>query len=490
MAEFWVSSEDLTAIMSAATNNDSLPASLESTVHRLIADTERTITLLDAEVDRIQPELDRLRNQRQSHVDLLRRYRTVVAPHRKLPIEMLQEIFINCSLDPVLIPIELDRAPWKLARVCSKWRHVALATPTLWSDIQVPHIYAMTSALKSARMMQRLFDYSGKSPISLDIVFHYSTHSESDRDSVSGLTELLVAAAARLEHLSFYSNHISIHRLFSLPPGSMEKLRSLKMVDVALRASASTLGTAPNLRQITFVDKFPSTIDNIPFPQLTHLTIVKTEMASGIAFLILTLCRDLVQCTLHFRNDNQLQTDLHSQDKPKILPRLEKLQLQVKNGSGVALLWISFLSLPSLVDFCFTNDRWSPHTKWHPAWTPVITHSGLLENLDLRLDISAAELEDVLGGAPKLLRLDISHKSIPQSALSRMSPGDLLPLLNSLRCSFALDATPDALFDMLESRKGIAPIAEVGIYLSSTAHLHLHRIQRLIEDGWKIDLLH
>ncbi|RDB16885.1 hypothetical protein Hypma_002526 [Hypsizygus marmoreus] len=480
MEESWLSSQDRAAIMSVATNNEFLPASLESTVHRLIADTERYIALLDAEIDCIQPTLYRLRNQRQNHIDLLRRYRTVVAPHRKLPVEMLQEIFIMCSLDALRTRIMLDRAPWTLARVCSKWRHVALATPTLWSNIQVPHIYDTISALKSVRVMQRLFAYGRNSSISLDIVFNYPGHSEPDD---SQLTRLLVAAAARLEHLSFNGNHRSIHTLLSLPPGSMENLRSLKIADVVLKTSACTLRTAPNLRRVTFVYKFPSTIDNIPFHQLTHLTIVKTEMTSATAFRILTLSRDLVQCTLHFVNDSQVQTDTYSQNKPKILPRLETLQLQVTSGPGV--LWISFLSLPSLVDFCFTN--FDSSIKWHPAWMPVITHSGLLKNLDLRLDISAAELEDVLGGAPKLLSLDISPKSIPPSILSRMSPGDLLPLLKSLRCSFALDAAPDAFVDMLESRKDVAPIAEVGFY--NKAPLHQPRIQKLIKDGCDMRLL-
>ncbi|RDB16888.1 hypothetical protein Hypma_002525 [Hypsizygus marmoreus] len=495
MEDFCLFPEDHKAIVSAATNNEFLPASLHSTVHRLITDTERSTELLDDEIVRAQAVIDRLHNQHSRLVSQLQDYRTVVAPHRKLPVEMLREIFITCSRDPLRIPVQLDRAPWTLARVCSKWRRIALSTTALWSNIHVPHIYDSKSAKKYIQVVRALCDYGVNSPISLDVLLNYRPGAGADDDVVKELTQLLVVSAARLEHLSFHGDCLSIHSLLSLPPGSMQKLSSLKLADLVFATSRSdactALHNAPNLRRVTFIYTLPSKMDDIPFSQLTHLTIVKTEMTSATAFHILVLCGDLVECALHFKNSDQVKLGGYTQSKTKTISQLKVLRLQVAADQGAPFLWISFLRLPSLVDFRFANfDR---SLEWHPSWTPVITHSGRLENLDLCVNISAPDLEEVLGGTPNLLELDVSPTLLLISVISRMSRGDLLPHLKSLRwCILSLSTESDACLDMLESRKhggnGAAHIAEVGFSLSPPRLYH-PRVKKLIEDGWDMRFL-
>ncbi|CAK5278947.1 unnamed protein product [Mycena citricolor] len=58
-----------------------------------------------------------------------------------LPPEILAEIFIACvpSVREEIHRrrIDYDSAPWVLVRVCRRWRHVALETPPLWSQIVI-----------------------------------------------------------------------------------------------------------------------------------------------------------------------------------------------------------------------------------------------------------------------------------------------------------------------------------------------------------------
>ncbi|KAJ7276743.1 hypothetical protein C8J57DRAFT_1583987, partial [Mycena rebaudengoi] len=66
----------------------------------------------------------------------LERYQTILSPIRRLPPEILGEIFtfhFICG-SSTSYPSS-KRAPWLLAQVCSHWRSVALGTPRMWSMI-------------------------------------------------------------------------------------------------------------------------------------------------------------------------------------------------------------------------------------------------------------------------------------------------------------------------------------------------------------------
>ncbi|KAF9023255.1 hypothetical protein BDZ89DRAFT_955851, partial [Hymenopellis radicata] len=85
--------------------------------------------------------LVRARAQAESH---LADAKSLLHPMRSLPNELVAEIFSHCvrtweiahwraqlnSLGP-------SSAPWTLASVCRRWRHLALASPHLWTYIEV-----------------------------------------------------------------------------------------------------------------------------------------------------------------------------------------------------------------------------------------------------------------------------------------------------------------------------------------------------------------
>ncbi|KAJ3812703.1 hypothetical protein EV368DRAFT_21449, partial [Lentinula lateritia] len=55
---------------------------------------------------------------------------------RKLPLELVSEIFVHC-LEPVSCPSyrlydQSSGMPFVLSQVCRQWRTVALSTPALW----------------------------------------------------------------------------------------------------------------------------------------------------------------------------------------------------------------------------------------------------------------------------------------------------------------------------------------------------------------------
>ncbi|KAJ7836536.1 hypothetical protein B0H14DRAFT_2589600 [Mycena olivaceomarginata] len=62
--------------------------------------------------------------------------RALISPARKLPQDLLEEIFLACVSGPprVMSPLE---APLLLCRICSAWRTVALAFPRLWTSLHI-----------------------------------------------------------------------------------------------------------------------------------------------------------------------------------------------------------------------------------------------------------------------------------------------------------------------------------------------------------------
>jgi len=80
-----------------------------------------------------------LRHKREALLTYSNTHIALVAPIRRLPPEILSEIFIHCmspnSFDCKLYDSRnLDKAPLLLGQVCSRWRSISLSTPRLWTS--------------------------------------------------------------------------------------------------------------------------------------------------------------------------------------------------------------------------------------------------------------------------------------------------------------------------------------------------------------------
>lgn len=88
------------------------------------------ITQLDLEISRLQAERDEIYARIQPHQALL-------SPIRRLPLDIMEKIFLSClptQRNPAMSTLE---APLKLGRICSSWRSFAYSCPRLWSRIHI-----------------------------------------------------------------------------------------------------------------------------------------------------------------------------------------------------------------------------------------------------------------------------------------------------------------------------------------------------------------
>lgn len=125
---------------SAILHNDELPETVLSTLRCRLSDAGNNLATLEDEIARIESVLDALRSQRSRDMTRIQSYREALAPHRKLPSELLGEIFAYAT-PMILLPTKeyMREAPWNITHVCSKWRNIALATPAIWDDISLVH---------------------------------------------------------------------------------------------------------------------------------------------------------------------------------------------------------------------------------------------------------------------------------------------------------------------------------------------------------------
>ncbi|KAJ6583097.1 hypothetical protein DFH09DRAFT_1029548 [Mycena vulgaris] len=90
------------------------------------------------EIIRVQAHLDQLTRRRDHLTEFIDSHLALVSPARKLPHDILREIFKVSSIPssgyPTLCNIE---SPLQLSQVCRDWRVLALAMPDLWNSLQV-----------------------------------------------------------------------------------------------------------------------------------------------------------------------------------------------------------------------------------------------------------------------------------------------------------------------------------------------------------------
>ena len=106
---------------------------------------------IDSRIADLQAQLRSLAEERSVVEKSLNNYRTILSPIRRLPNDILDEIFYRClgtHRNPITSPRE---APILLTHVCQRWRIAVLSSPRLWSAIHVTfsNAYLSKSSIES-----------------------------------------------------------------------------------------------------------------------------------------------------------------------------------------------------------------------------------------------------------------------------------------------------------------------------------------------------
>ncbi|KAL1711006.1 hypothetical protein EV121DRAFT_274987 [Schizophyllum commune] len=228
---------------------------------------------LCSQLSKLQAQIDAVRLQAAVN-------RSVLAPIRRLPQELLADIFLRVAAD-TWTQSPSGRMRLQVSEVCHTWRLTALATPALWANI---HFQPQNEADPSlwAEAIQRWFQRSQNMPMRLfmDIDRYYTPFTEAPEawdiyESIatrsSQLHSLSLCYLPVLSYREFEGKHWPILRELRLDFGDIWSREFLGTYTIPLHAFEH----APQLQKLRLQYlKFPETLVVPSLWKLTRLSIV------------------------------------------------------------------------------------------------------------------------------------------------------------------------------------------------------------------------
>ncbi|KAJ7318825.1 hypothetical protein DFH08DRAFT_1036175, partial [Mycena albidolilacea] len=292
---------------------------------------------LDDEIADLQRAIDKLTEERGGLSAYVEAHRALISPVSRLPLDIIQEIFIAClpvHRNPVMSTTE---APVLLRRICSAWRRCFSLHPRLWARLHVvePSLpwldsghYAYSQLLSEfdQKVAQRLevtkmwLGRSGQCPLDISLYSPSGGPFQAPpKEGYSANTQFLRAL------ILFAARWHDIH--FTIPPSSLLEIISDLNIDmpwlekVSFRHHCSHDDPHPNhnldtmtcgsfkMLQGARISSFSGSMFTlerfqISWNQLTHLTIVGPpwngllELTSDLALRVISGCPALQSCRL------------------------------------------------------------------------------------------------------------------------------------------------------------------------------------------------
>ncbi|KAJ7922256.1 hypothetical protein B0H13DRAFT_129401 [Mycena leptocephala] len=259
------------------------PAHLDATLRDVIHKAPVVLERYDAEIETLQNMLSGLVAERSSLAAHFEACRSVFPPIRRLPVELLAEVFEMCSPfndqsslsrdqysslpDPNTPGQELDRLAQchllVLSQVSSLWHNVALDIPKLWSTISLD-TSLWTASCPCLSLLGASLKRSGKHPVKIRVdasTGHLNAHPA---------LELLSQHARRWQEVHFWVGP-DFTQYLSNAKGNLPLLKTLhlgtdwKGVDI--------FEIAPALRKVSFCGSTEN-IAKLPWPQIREFTYV------------------------------------------------------------------------------------------------------------------------------------------------------------------------------------------------------------------------
>ncbi|KAF7299762.1 F-box domain-containing protein [Mycena chlorophos] len=354
-------------------------------IRALLVEPRIRLHSLDAAIQKLEQERAVLLAHIAKHEALL-------SPIRRLPHDMLQEIFKACMPADRNIAMSSSEPPLVLSRICSRWRNIALGTPMLWSKLHVVEPAAGT-VVRRTEAVKEWLGRTGSLPLSISFAGMRQKRTN-DVGTVAFLT-LLATYISRWEQvdLKFALDPRAFQVLANLPANSAPLLRKININCTSLYPSPKYAGA-------------------IPFADHAAQYSVQTD---GCGVGALKIWGSVTQ--LHLQDE-----DLSEQDMLQTLaalPRLRSLQLAVWIDDG-------FLPGIALLPVVLPLDRLEIDMQG-PGFVPFLQHLSCpaLRHLTIRglLGNTGAQqlttLAAFLSTSPELtsLDLDLSRVSRPIIAL-------------------------------------------------------------------------
>jgi hypothetical protein len=224
-------------------------------IRRYVSTPLETLRRVEVEISRLRFYQDQLKDVVDPHLALL-------SPIRRVPIELLQQIFLFCLPEDRNVCMHASEAPLLLGRVCMRWREIVRETPGMWRSLHVvvPPSYEGDTLHEERREAVKIWlARSGHLPIrvSLRLFRHKDAWG-----NAGGKTKDMTASQVRpffLAILPFYS------RL------EMLSIDGPNYAYRELSPALFNLSELPNLKRLRVIEGGDYWSDEILMPSTTHL---------------------------------------------------------------------------------------------------------------------------------------------------------------------------------------------------------------------------
>ena len=477
-------------------NGMKLSSRMQSQYLKAIASIETDISKLDEEMSRMQMIMEQLAAERQSLEKSLEERRSIVAPIRRIPLDVLSEIFIFCvdSSGPTDNSkcFDVTQAPIQLSFVCNKWRRLVISMSQLWTSILLNggRTYVSSSGKRlneffmrsiETDMLNTWLSRSGSSPLTLGIDGQWLKH-----DALTSCIDILIAHSHRWRDVTFKLDEDHWEMLLAVK-GQLPQLERfdvgvLEDVDVSVDSSDDSpyvydipleiFQVAPKLHTVTMQDQIEASEWLVPWEQLRCLQFHLHLPA--ILPLLLPTCPNLARCTIHvYLMYDALDSLDHSS--------LASLHLLLHGGPNLHALFNS-LTLRSLqdLDIALALGEYTLTLPQTAVASMLDRSSCNLQRLRLfRVGFTSRELIAILQAQPSLVELvihepsEISSPIVTKQVLKRMTlkisqststeSSLLIPSLKRLELFVAFAFGDQVVLDLIQSRwqRGLPQVADL-----------------------------
>lgn len=436
------------------------PSPTERTLVRdKVSEIASDLLQLNNEIDRVRGVLEALCRNRNRLQQFSNSHQNVLPSTRRLPVEILGEIFIQWQG-------MVGGKAIVSTQICRHWRAVAIATSKLWTSIKVPLLLEHTET--DVEMTRRWLARSDGQPLAIELG---RTHPDKDEDEDHPVFGLITTQAHRWKSLLVYASSPMLSFLQNIP----EHLPLLHTLDIRdpfvsetppLPESLTNFHRASSLRMLSLGKHIPSVIPKFCWAQLTECVLREGGgYAVDECYDVLNQSPNLTSFSVYIRSSSLAL-------RPQPTMRHAKLQCLTVEAYGEDMAsFLNLLVLPALRDI--NVDETATLEFPMGSLISLITRSSCsLTRLTVGSSItSRGELVQLLTLSPMLSELTLERRSargVDSELLALLThdarhaaaqPCCLAPKLAALRLSVRADFGHQPFARFLASRRRIAACA-------------------------------
>ncbi|KAK7454495.1 hypothetical protein VKT23_011249 [Stygiomarasmius scandens] len=400
-----------------------------SRLNSMMKDVQHDLNLVQSEINKVEKIRHRLTEQKRYLQKYLDHHTSVVSAFRRLPVEIVRQIFDLCSCRLLIQHPKptMDCAPiLVLSQICSLWRSVALSMPHLWSELVVNlSVCRFTSGLDA--LVQLYLDRSSSSLLKFQVyanasypVFQFETglstqgwhilesliHEGHRWRSVYFTlhTNILSGIERHVHDLSAHCQHPHLRKL-------AVEWEEEALVDTDGFFPVLKHSELPSLIYLKMQDYKPTF--QIPIHQLRYLQLKQVRRLDDLMHLFQS-CPRLREVDITL--DHQCSGSSITQTAPIVCEYLNSLKLNIRWNCGPASALLDILVVPELDTFTIQSrllegvmplerDR----QDWLTSLGDFVRRSAGIQTLELKgnMFLSDQELVQILRLKPSLAHLTL-----------------------------------------------------------------------------------